>query len=686
MNRIVAILSIAIIASRWISICHGQNIDYLGLEDLFGEPVTAIASGKPLRVSEAPLNVEIISHDEISRSGALDVPQLLRRVAGTEVSRNFKGQTDVNIRGYNQPLSNRLLVLINGRQVYIDSLGFTMWQALPIQLNEIKQIEIVKGPNTSLLGYNAASGVINIVTFDPLAVDADNLELRVGTQQHQQVSAMVTFSPLEDMALRLSSGVVGMDGFDRDIYAVSVSEEEALERTNGNLSWAYKRSNMRFEAEAGLSDYVADTMFASGGNGIFDLKNTHGRLSATFDTTQFGLISTQLYQNKSEFLVDFRKFNSTLAPTAPIDNTLNVFQINTVKALGSKHDLRLGFEIRNNTLQGKAIGSGEGRFNSEIRAVNTMWDWRLSPNFELINALRYDDWETSRDGGIPLTDTKLNIQLEDYERTDSDLSYNTSLIYTINHQARARLSVGKGLHIPSLAELSRSFLPAPVIENYGNPNLETEENTTIELGFNYRFAQSNTQLSINLFRQILKNIIGQTVVPPGPTNPKADITFENLGESSAIGFESSIDAVRWDSLRWGINYAYLKLADRTENNAASPVLFESNAPKHKLNLYTGYSFGRWTIDGDLHYVHKIVYQASVINFAQPAVEEPLESYVSLNLNISYKTSEHTQLALQGYNLIDSHQQRPDFQVGPSVAGGEELQPAFVVTFRYQPTD
>jgi iron complex outermembrane receptor protein len=60
-----------------------------------------------------------------------------------------------------------LLVLLNGQQVYLDDLGRTQWYTLPVELDEIRQIEIVKGPNTALFGFNAASGVINIITYDP---------------------------------------------------------------------------------------------------------------------------------------------------------------------------------------------------------------------------------------------------------------------------------------------------------------------------------------------------------------------------------------------------------------------------------------------------------------------------------------------------------------------------------------
>jgi outer membrane receptor for ferrienterochelin and colicins len=147
---------------------HAQSIDYGSLEQLFGESVTTSATGSPQRATEVPANMEIITADEIRRSGADNIPDILQFIAGVDVRRYGFAQAEVSVRGYNQQFSPRLLVLINGRQVYLDDYGHTAWQSLPVQLDEIRQIEVVKGPNSALFGFNAVGGVINIITYDPL--------------------------------------------------------------------------------------------------------------------------------------------------------------------------------------------------------------------------------------------------------------------------------------------------------------------------------------------------------------------------------------------------------------------------------------------------------------------------------------------------------------------------------------
>jgi outer membrane receptor protein involved in Fe transport len=122
-----ASVGLCILASAGVA--SAQSMDYGSLEQLFNEPVTTSATGSPQRATEAPVDMTIISASDIKRSGAGDLPTILSRVAGVDVLNFAAGQSDVGIRGYNQARSPRLLVLINGRQVYLDHFGYTDWNA-----------------------------------------------------------------------------------------------------------------------------------------------------------------------------------------------------------------------------------------------------------------------------------------------------------------------------------------------------------------------------------------------------------------------------------------------------------------------------------------------------------------------------------------------------------------------------
>src|ERR1700728_696449 len=181
-----------------------QTINYGPLEQLFGEPITTSVTGSAQRSSEVPANMEIITAEDIRRSGARDVTSALRNVVGVDLMQFGKDQTEVSVRGYDQPFAANLLVLINGRQVYADTYSLTPWSALPVELADIRQIELVKGPSSALFGFNAVGGVINIVTYNPLYDDVNTASLSGGTQGLAQGSVVTTFKLGDTGAIRLS--------------------------------------------------------------------------------------------------------------------------------------------------------------------------------------------------------------------------------------------------------------------------------------------------------------------------------------------------------------------------------------------------------------------------------------------------------------------------------------------------
>ncbi len=96
---------------------RAQAVDYGTLEQMFGEPITSSVTGKPQRASEVPGDLTIITQDDIRRSGATSIPDVLQWVTGVDVRSYSFGDAQVGLRGYDQALNPRLLVLVDGRQV-----------------------------------------------------------------------------------------------------------------------------------------------------------------------------------------------------------------------------------------------------------------------------------------------------------------------------------------------------------------------------------------------------------------------------------------------------------------------------------------------------------------------------------------------------------------------------------------
>ena len=134
------------------------------LELLKEEETVSIATRHEQPISQAPSNVYVITDEDIRHSGATDIPTILRRVPGLDVMQVTGADFNVSARGDNQLFANKILVMVDGRSIYIDGQGLVFWKSLPVTLPEIKRIEVLKGPASVVYGFNAFDGVINIIT------------------------------------------------------------------------------------------------------------------------------------------------------------------------------------------------------------------------------------------------------------------------------------------------------------------------------------------------------------------------------------------------------------------------------------------------------------------------------------------------------------------------------------------
>src|SRR5579863_7395404 len=139
------------------------DLSEVSIEDLMNIEVTSV-SKKEQKMSQAAAAIFVITQEEIIRSGATNIPDLLRMVPGMDVSQINANTWAVSARGFNDQFSNKLLVLIDGRTVYTPLLGGVNWDTQDVPLEDIDRIEVIRGPGATIWGANAVNGVINIVT------------------------------------------------------------------------------------------------------------------------------------------------------------------------------------------------------------------------------------------------------------------------------------------------------------------------------------------------------------------------------------------------------------------------------------------------------------------------------------------------------------------------------------------
>ena len=151
------------------------------LELIKEEETDSIASRYEQPISQAASDVYVITDEDIRQSGATHLPTVLRRIPGLEVMQMRGADFNVSVRGDNQTTANKLLVLVDGRSIYVDVQGGVLWTAIPVTLPEIKRIEVIKGPASSVYRFNAFDGVVNIITKSPEEMKGTTLQFGGGS-------------------------------------------------------------------------------------------------------------------------------------------------------------------------------------------------------------------------------------------------------------------------------------------------------------------------------------------------------------------------------------------------------------------------------------------------------------------------------------------------------------------------
>ncbi|MGH9712820.1 MAG: TonB-dependent receptor plug domain-containing protein [Candidatus Acidiferrales bacterium] len=139
------------------------NLKELSLEQL-GDVVVTTVSKEPVKARLTAAAIFVITQEDIRRSGATSIPEVLRLAPGVEVARVDSDHWSIAIRGFAGQFSKSLLVLIDGRSVYTPLFSGVYWDVQNLVLEDVDRIEVIRGPGGTIWGANAVNGVINIIT------------------------------------------------------------------------------------------------------------------------------------------------------------------------------------------------------------------------------------------------------------------------------------------------------------------------------------------------------------------------------------------------------------------------------------------------------------------------------------------------------------------------------------------
>jgi outer membrane receptor for ferrienterochelin and colicins len=644
-----------------------QSVDYGALEQLFAEPVTTSATGSPQRASKVPANMEIITAEDIRRSGARDIPGILRHIVDVDLLQWGTDDSDVSVRGYNQAYSQRLLVLINGRQVYADYYSFTPWSTLPIELGSIRQIEVVKGPSSALFGLNVVDGVINIITYNPLYDDKNVAAVAAGTQGLKQESAIATFKLDDTAAARISAGNRSDNDFSSTVPAAmgtrprldnnrAAIDLDAVIRATDSVQFRFEVSHVnagQFEVNPGDVDDFAT--FIANSARVQLLADTH-----------LGLWEASAYANQ----IEQRALPGVLGTPLDFDNRLAVVKIQDVFKIGADNAFRAAVEYRSDAVDTSSTTGAT--ISNDVLSAGGMWDWSITHSVSLTSAARVDRLMLARSGsappGYPFTNN-------DWSRTGSENSFNLGLVWQLDSVDVVRALLARGVLIPNLVELGALVVQSPFLNLTGVPSLSPTDVKNYELDWDHQIVPLHTQFRGSVFYQETANILD---VSGGfiPTSGVPYATPANIGTSRAHGFTAGLKG-SVDDWRWGLNYRFEEITDRLLPFAQDGTLFvdyQHTSPKHLINFNVGWAPRNWEIDAYARFQSAREGLLPVAGAASTALV-PLAAYVAIDGRVAYQLNKEWTFAASGQNIAHAQQRQ--------TAGAEvERQLMGLVTFNF----
>ena len=647
-------------------------------EALYEETVVSASrdAQAPIR---APNSTAIITPQDIRLTGLRHVGELLRRVAGADVMTLTPADTAISFRGFNQRLSPRTLVLIDGRSTYIDPLGATLYGTFPYSVEDIERIEVIRGPASALYGADAFSGIVNIITRPP---SEPRTQVVAGGGSGGQAHLHASTSGRAD-ALGYRFGV----GYERaDRYTLEVAPErvdhERLVESNAGWNAAHLNGTLTYR----LAPEIEAFLQGGHNNNILNFQGTGPLRDFVSDgSTSHMMAGLRSTWGSLRFFWNRLAANATVpSPPVSVDPLRTTFEWNTYDVegelarefhLGIDHALHLGASYRRKQIE---------------------WDFIDRERFENHGALFFQDTM----GLMTALDLVVSFRVDFHPLLDAPVfSPRGALVFYPGEDQSIRASFGTAFRTQTFLESYVALSnPTPVrgasvialgsepaARILGFDRLQPERILSAEVGYRNEVSDYfDAQASVYYNRVTDLVILGQ-VTPftlnqvgsglPDPNGsagslaaydrgtsafPLGAIAFENdPSEFNVVGGELELRAYPLRGLDvWG-NYA----ANHTFLAESQLRESEERTSRHKLNIGIQYrsSIGL-DVALDFHWVSNQVWLEQVFNAQEGVVLRAFElpSYHLVNARVGLRLLDDAlELGIAGTNITNNkHRQHP----------------------------
>jgi len=630
-----------------INLVSGETIEIdFKLTPAFSDTVIVSASRTKVLLEDTPTTISVIGRNTIETRPAQNIGDLMREVPGANVVQSSARDVNVATRGPSPFLTGSQLALVDGRPLYFDFFNMIFWDLSAVQTNDIEQIEVVRGPASTMWGANAATGVVNMVTRAPRS--SQGLEFAViggllsrsseagGTGAMGSLNIRWADAPTEKLAYRLSAGVFYSDPLERPtgmipevptpvdppVIVGGGSYDDVFYDNNGTLQPKFDlRIDQELDGEGRIL-YSAGIAYTEG-----IIQTPIGPFDAQRGTS---LAYGQIAYHRGSFRI--RSFANYITGKAPsllsVDENLDPLRIDFTNGVydvdagwsdlfGGRHLMSFGGNVRYNTFDLSIAQDADNRIQTGAYIQDEI---RFS-TFTLALAARADYFS--------------NLE-------DINFSPRAALIWSPVPGHSFKASFSRAFRTPSAVEnfMELSFVggyipldafdpsltePFPLVVNmYGNPDLTAETIDSFEIGYSAVLNGGLTHIDANFYvseiHDKLANFTSPEALieagvepyytsenpPPGwPLNPividflalqgiflPANFMYLNIGSIRSAGLELSARHTFRRGLTLFGNYSYQilpELLDPIGDPDRPPSDTINTAPYHRVNAGATYN-------------------------------------------------------------------------------------------------
>ena len=593
----------------------------------YEEQVVVTASRAEQQLVNAPAAVSLITSETIQNSPATNIGDLLRAVPGLNVTQVSAREVNLTARGATSTLATSQLALVDGRSIYLDFYGMVMWDLVPSNPNDIRQIEVIRGPASAVWGANAMSGVVNIITKTPRQLAAQGgTTLTIGAGAFNR---SVNDNGVDSGSLFYVNGSHAQAIDDRWAFKLSAGyfTQEPLPRPAGTIPNAFRTpyppyanqgtSQPKFDGRVDYDIAGGGTVSVSGGvagtegiihSGIgpFDIASDT-RMS--YFTTRYqkggrriAVLSNLLDGNASNLLA-----RGTTGQPLPLVFDTKTFDVEAsdVRLIGTRHALTFGGNYRRNTFDISLAPVGDDRNEGGGFLQDEMF---LSDHFRWVVGGRLDKFSSIDEAVFsPRTTFMVKPDAAQTFRVSFNRAFRAPSFINNNIDTAILNEINLGALSPALA---RFVFP---IRAVGNSGLRQETMTAYEVGYTGVIRKRATVSAAVYWNNTDDGIYFTPVAvytPAGPPPGLAPVlvgvlagltpsvllpsrfTYLNFGTTKDKGIELGVDASVNQYVNVFTNYSF-QAKPVAEDLPPGTTINDVNWPaKNRFNAGFDFSYSR----------------------------------------------------------------------------------------------